>query len=183
MVGGGVNYGNPDNFYASADFSTDVLYEGEVSGPFANIPAINVSCYSYRLATNAFYLLIGTKKYGLYGNLGTSFERILLRCENHNTINPTDTFTVFENCTIRQDFLMNGGISVYFYNKKLGFATGVLAIKAGYEWAPFMPSSSGWYEFNGNTKTEVKPAISFNGFYIGIALNVWCIENAKCAFH
>jgi hypothetical protein len=183
MIGGGVNYGNPGSFYVSADFSTDILHEREASGAFGSNPVINVDCYSYRLSINTYYLLLGTKNIGFYGNLGTSFERILLYSENHNTVNPTDTFSTFENCSLKQNFLLNGGISLYFYNKKLGFATGVLAFKAGYNWAPMRPSVSSWYTYDGNTKTEGNPVISFNGFYMGIMLNVWVIKNNKCAFH
>jgi hypothetical protein len=179
MIGGGVNYGNPGGFYISTDFSTDILYERESSGAFGSIQAINVSCYIYRLSINTYYLLIQTKKVGIYGNLGASFERIFLNSENHNTVNSLDTFTVFENSTLKQNFLLNGGFLIGFHKKKMGFATGSVAIKFGYNWAPLKPSVSSWNKFDGNKKTEESPAISFNGFYAGIVINVWCMQKIK----
>jgi len=183
MSGFGVNYGNPRLFYASVDLTSDILHEDQTSGRFGSIPAINVECYNYRLSVNTYYAFVRTQRYGVYGNLGTSFERILLRSENHNTTNTTDTFTVFENSVIKQNFLLNAGLSLYFYDKKMNFSTGTLAIKIGYDWAPAKASITSWYEYDGNTKKVGSPAISFNGFYIGLVLNIWHTPHPKAKLH
>jgi len=178
MLGAGANYGNPHSFYASVDFSTDILTIGDVSGNSGTYPYVNVSCYSYRLAINGYYLVIGMKKLGVYINLGTSFENIYIHSQNYKASGTVDTVSVFENFNLRQNFLMNGGFSVYFYDMKSGFATGVIAIKAGYDCTPFSPSAFTWYEYNGNTRMRTYPAVSFNGFYSGIVFNIWFIKNS-----
>jgi hypothetical protein len=183
MMGAGVNYGSPDNFYASADFSKDILTVGDISGTFNNYPSVIVSYYSYRLAINGYYLIIGKKKLGVYLNLGTSFEKVFIHSENYKQSNTQDTISVFEDINLRQNFLMNGGLSVYLYNKKYGFATGVIALKAGYDWAPLSPSAFTWYEYSSNTRTRVNPMVSFSGFYLGIVFNIWFFKNPKCSFY
>jgi hypothetical protein len=173
MVGAGVNYGNPDKFYASADFSVDVLTLGEESGAYSNYPSINVSCYNYKLSINGYYLLIGLKKLGIYANIGTSFQNIYIHSESYKSSGSTDSNTIFENLNLRQNFLMNGGLSVYFYDMKSGIVTGTIALKGGYDWAPLSPSAFTWYNYSGNTRTTATPCVSFNGFYAGIVFNIW----------
>jgi hypothetical protein len=183
MVGAGANCGNPNCFYASADFSVDVLTLGETSGAFEDSPSINVSCYGYKLSLNGYYKLIGLKKLGVYANLGTSFENIYIHSQNYKPSGAQDTISVFEDFNLRQNFLMNGGLSVYFYDMKSGYATGVIALKAGYDWAPFSPSAFTWYDYNDNTRTRTNPIVSFNGFYAGIVFNIWFVKDSKCSFH
>ena len=179
MTGAGVNYGNPNGFYASADFSVDVLTLGEVSDTYSNYPSINVSCYNYKLSINGYYLLAGLKKLGIYTNIGASFENIYIHSENYKPSGPTDSNSVFENFNLRQNFLLNGGLSLYFYNMRSGTATGTIALKAGYDWAPISPSAFNWYDYNGNIRTKTAPSLSFNGFYAGIVFNIWFNGNSK----
>jgi hypothetical protein len=183
MVGAGANYGNPTSFYVSGDISFDVLTVQAASGSYGVDPTVDISYASLRLSFNGYYPLIKKVKYGVYANIGTSFERISLLSENENTKNSEDTITVFENFTLSQNLLVNGGLSFYFYNKKFGFATGLFALRLGYNWAPLKPSDFNWYNYDGNTRTQTNPSISFEGFYAGIALNIWFTNNVVCKFH
>ena len=182
MVGAGVNYGNPANYYFSADFAFDVLTVQASSGSFDDVPTLNLSYTSFRFGLNGYYPIIKKYKYGVYANVGTSFERVSLQSENLNAKNADDTITVFENFTLKQNLLLNGGLSFYFYNKKFGFATGLLAIRVGYDWAPLKPSAFTWYDYYGNTRIQSSPQVSFDGYYAGIVLNIWFTNNVVCKF-
>lgn len=182
MIGAGVNYGNPANYYFSADFSLDALTVQASSGSFGDVPTVNISYTSLRFGLNGYYPLIKKVKYGVYANIGTSFERVSLLSENLNAKKADDTISVFENFNLNQNLLLNGGLSFYFYNKKFGFATGLLAVRVGYNWAPIKPAPFTWYDYNGNSRTQSNPDVSFDGYYVGIVLNIWFTNNVVCKF-